>query len=77
MIKDPDLGNAYLDVALVGATLSTVGVVVDLISRGTVDPWLLATALITNAAYIIGALRLGASPLGYVRNVFRRGSLPR
>jgi hypothetical protein len=71
------LGNVFLDLALVGIVISTLGVTIALVRGEGVNPgWVLA-ALVIYGAYIIGALRTGASPIAYIRNLTKRGSLPR
>ena len=77
MKKDADLGNAFLDVVLVGVILVTIGVVVDLGRGDGIETSLLVAAVVFYGAYLLGALRAGASPLGYLRTVTKRGSLPR
>jgi Na+/H+-dicarboxylate symporter len=71
------LGKAFLDLALVGIVISTIGVAVGLVRGDGVGPgWVLA-ALAIYAAYFVGAVRLGVSPIQYVRNLAKRGSLLR
>ena len=77
MKKDTDLGDAFLDVVLVGVVLVTIGVVVDLLRGDGIEIALLVAALVLYGAYLLGALRAGASPLGYLRTVTKGGSLPR
>lgn len=68
--------GAFLDVALAGALLTTIAVVVDLVSGAGVELAVLGLALLTYGAYFAGAVRAGVSPIAYLRNVRRRGSLP-
>ena len=72
MKKDKALGNAFMDVALAGAVLATIGIVVDLVTGGDVKMTLIGAGLITYAAYIVAAIRLGVSPVGYLRGVGKR-----
>ena len=74
MKKDKALGNAFMDVALAGAVLATIGIVVDLVTGGSIQLTLIGAGLITYAAYIVAAIRLGVSPITYLRNVGRRGT---
>ena len=75
-MSDKQVGNAFLDIALVGMVIATIGVVVSLVRGDGLDmPWL-AAALFTYAAYVIGALRLGVSPLEYLRTLTKRGHPP-
>ena len=77
MRKDPELGNAFLDIALVGVVTMTIAIVIDLLAGGSVNLGLIAPAVATYLLYVIGALRLGTSPLRYLTTVYKRGSLPR
>ena len=72
MKKDPALGNAFMDIALVGMLLTTVGIVIDVFTGAFVNVTLIGAAAITYGAYLIGALRLGVSPVVYLRNLTRR-----
>lgn len=75
-MTEKQIGNAFLDIALVGMVITAIGVVVGLVRGDGFDlPWLTATLLIY-AAYVIGALRLGVSPLEYVRTLTKRGHPP-
>lgn len=76
MKTDKDIGNAFLDVVLVGVMLTTIGVVIDLLRGDGVELEVLGPALVLYVAYLIGALRTGVSPVEYLRGVARRGSLP-
>ena len=76
MKKDRALGNAFLDICLVGAVLSTFALIYAAASGDGVDLPLFGVAVLTYGAYFLGALRLGASPLSYLRTVGKRGSLP-
>lgn len=71
-MKDRALGNAFLDIALAGAVLTVIGLIIDIVGGSGIYLPLLAAAVITNGAYLIGALRLGVSPLTYLRTVGKR-----
>jgi hypothetical protein len=72
MKRDPALGNAFMDVALAGAILSTMAIFVAVISGDDVNLGLLGVGIVTYGAYLIGALRLGVSPVAYLRNLTKR-----
>jgi hypothetical protein len=74
--KDPVLGNAFLDVVLAGTVLATASLAWDAATGGRVQPALIGLAIVTYGAYLVGSLRLGSSPVAYLRTVWRRGSLP-
>jgi hypothetical protein len=74
--KDPTLGNAFLDVALTGSVFAAGSLVWDVVTGDGVEPALIGLGMLTNAAYVVGSLRLGSSPAAYLRTVWRRGSLP-
>lgn len=77
MERKEQVGNAFLDVALVGVIVTTIGVLVNLFSGQGLDlPWV-AAALFIAALYVLGAVRVGVSPLEYLRNVTKRGITPR
>lgn len=76
MERKEDAGNAFLDVALGGVVITTIGVLVSLFSGDGLDLGWLGGALFISAVYVIGALRIGVSPLEYLRNVTKRGSSP-
>jgi hypothetical protein len=71
------LGKAFLDIALVGIVVSTFGVVVGVVRGDGVGPgWVLAAVAIY-IAYFLGAMRMGLSPLTYVRDLTKRSTPPR
>lgn len=72
MKRDPALGNAFMDIAFVGVVLTTITIVVDLVTGSSVNLGLLGLGIVTYGSYLIGALRLGVSPVGYLRNLTRR-----
>ena len=72
MKRDPALGNAFMDIAFTGALLSTIALVVDFLMGGGADLGLVALGAVTYGSYLIGAVRLGVSPLDYVRNLTKR-----
>ncbi len=71
-MKDPALGNAFLDIALAGGVLTLIGLIIGVPMGVGVNPALVGAAIICNGAYVIGAMRLGVSPLKYLRNVGKR-----
>ncbi|MFP5351688.1 MAG: hypothetical protein ACLGIB_03885 [Actinomycetota bacterium] len=75
-MKDSRLGNAFLDVVLVGLIGISIAVVADLARGGGVNLWLLGATALIYATYFIAAIRLGASPGRYIRFVGRRGQPP-
>lgn len=74
MKKDPALGNAFMDIALLGVLLTTAGIVIDVFTGAGVNIYLIGASVVTYGAYLIGALRLGVSPVVYLRNLTRRPS---
>ena len=70
------LGYAFLDLALVGVVGLGIALIADLVGGGGVSPWLLASGALMFVAYLIAAVRVGASPGSYIRFVGRRGQPP-
>lgn len=72
MKKSPALGDALMDLALVGAIVLTIGVFWQLISDQSVPAGAATGALLLYGLYIVIAVRLGSSPKGYFRNLLKR-----
>lgn len=72
--KDPALGNAFMDIALLGMLLTTVGVLLDVFAGEGINVYLIGACVITYGAFLVGGLRLGISPVVYLRNLTRRPS---
>lgn len=66
------LGNAFMDIAFAGAVFATLTLILDLITGNKLDPGLLGLTVLTYGIYLIGALRLGVSPITYLRNLTKR-----
>ena len=66
------LGNAFMDIAFAGAVFATLTLVFDLLTGNELELGLLGLTLVTYGVYLIGAIRLGVSPIAYVRNVTKR-----
>jgi hypothetical protein len=60
MKKDAELGNAFLDLALVGVLVVTIGVVVDLLRGDGIGIPILVVTVVVYGAYLVAALRAGA-----------------
>ncbi len=76
MNKDRNVGNIFLDVVLVGVVMTTATVIFDLLQGDGVEPVTIVAAAVTYGAYSVGALRAGASPGDYLRDLTRRSSEP-
>lgn len=74
--SDPELGSAFLDLLLIGIVLTAFGVGVDLARGAGVELISVAPAIVLSIAYLVAALRLGVSPVQYLRSVTKRNSLP-
>ena len=68
------MGNAFMDIAFTGAVLATIALVVDLVTGSGIQLVLVGAGFVTYGAYLIGAVRLGVSPLDYLRNLTKRSS---
>lgn len=75
--RNDNLGKVYLDVAFTIGLVVTVGVIIDLLRGGGVEISAVAGSVAIYVAFAIGALRLGVSPIDYLRDFRRRGSLPK